>query len=128
MSAALRRMCSSSRRTLARDSSRRESSRFRVSSSWIQRVSRPTSTGRRATWGALADTAKYADPMYALTHPIGAFEHGKDMVEGIVHAEDWRSDRPGLGAGALGFEAVTSVTGVGAAKSATKGAVETAET
>jgi hypothetical protein len=84
--------------------------------------------GAKATWGALADTAKYADPMYALTHPIGAFEHGKDMVEGIVHAEDWRSDRPGLGAGGLGFEAVTSVTGVGAAKSATKGAVEAAET
>jgi len=84
--------------------------------------------GAKATWGALADTAKYADPMYALTHPIGAFEHGEDMVEGIVHAEDWRADRPGLGFGGLGFEAVTSVTGVGAAKSATKGAVEAAET
>jgi hypothetical protein len=84
--------------------------------------------GAKATWGALADTAKYADPMYALTHPIGAFEHGKDMVEGLVHAEDWRSDRLGLGAGGLGFEAVTSITGVGAAKSATKGAVEAAET
>jgi hypothetical protein len=84
--------------------------------------------GAKATWGALADTAKYADPMYALTHPIGAFEHGKDMVEGLVHAEDWRADRPGLGVGGLGFEAVTSVTGVGAAKTATKGAVEAAET
>lgn len=83
--------------------------------------------GAKATWGALADTAKYADPMYAMTHPIGAFEHGKDMVEGLVHAEDWRADRPGLGLGGLGFEAATTVTGVGAAKTATKGAAEAAE-
>lgn len=83
--------------------------------------------GAKATWGALADTAKYADPMYAMTHPIGAFEHGKDMLSGLVHSEDWRADRPGLGAGGLGFEVVTSVTGVGAAKTASKGAVEAAE-
>jgi hypothetical protein len=84
--------------------------------------------GATATWGALADTAKYADPMYALTHPIGAFEHGKGMLSGLVHAEDWRADRPGLGVGGLGFEVASSVTGVGAAKTATKGAVEAAET
>jgi hypothetical protein len=84
--------------------------------------------GAKATWGSLADTAKYADPLYAATHPIGAFEHGKDMLSGIVHAEDWRADRPGLGVGGLGFEVASSVTGVGAAKSATKGAVEAAET
>jgi hypothetical protein len=83
--------------------------------------------GAKATWGALADTAKYADPMYAMTHPIGAFEHGKDVLSGLVHAEDWRADRPGLGAGGLGFEVVTSVTGVGAAKTASKGAIEAAE-
>lgn len=83
--------------------------------------------GAKATWGALADTAKYADPMYAMTHPIGAFEHGKDMLSGLVHAEDWRADRPGLGLGGLGFEAATTVTGVGAAKTATKGAAEAAE-
>jgi uncharacterized protein YukE len=83
--------------------------------------------GAKATWGALADTAKYADPMYALTHPIGAFEHGKDMLSGLVHSEDWRADRPGLGAGGLGFEVASSVTGVGAAKTASKGAVEAAE-
>jgi Putative adhesin Stv domain len=83
--------------------------------------------GAKATWGALADTAKYADPMYAMTHPIGAFEHGKDMLSGLVHSEDWRADRPGLGAGGLGFEVVTSVTGVGAAKTASKGAIEAAE-
>lgn len=83
--------------------------------------------GAKATWGALADTAKYADPMYAMTHPIGAFEHGKDMLSGLVHAEDWRADRPGLGLGGFGFEAATTVTGVGAAKTATKGAAEAAE-
>jgi hypothetical protein len=83
--------------------------------------------GAKATWGALADTAKFVDPMYAMTHPVGAFEHGKDMVEGLVHAEDWRADRPGLGLGGLGFEAATTVTGVGAAKTAAKGAAEAAE-
>jgi hypothetical protein len=83
--------------------------------------------GATATWGALADTAKYADPMSALTHPIGAFEHGRDMLSGLVHSEDWRADRPGLGLGGLTFEAASTVTGVGAAKTATKGAAEAAE-
>jgi hypothetical protein len=84
-------------------------------------------SGAKGTWGALADTAKYADPMYALTHPIGAYEQGKDMLSGLVHSEDWRADRPGLGLGGLGFEAASTVTGVGAAKTATKGAAEAAE-
>ncbi|MGZ5369980.1 MAG: putative adhesin [Aeromicrobium sp.] len=84
------------------------------------------SEGAKATWGALAETAMYANPTYALMNPQGTFEHGKEMLEGIVHAEDWRADRPGLGVGAVGFEVVSSVTGVGAAKSATKGVTHAA--
>ena len=55
--------------------------------------------GAKETWGALAETAYYANPTTAIMDPQGAFEHGKEMLPGLVHAEDWTRDRPGLGIG-----------------------------
>ncbi len=83
--------------------------------------------GATASWSALADTAKYANPATAMMDPLGTFEHGKDTLKGIVHAEDWRADRPGLGLGGLGFEAAGAVTGLGAAKTAARGATAGAD-
>jgi hypothetical protein len=67
------------------------------------------------------DTLNYATPTGIAMDPLGAFEHGKDMLGGIVHAEDWRADRPGLGLGGVLFEAGSAATGVGAAKTGLRG-------
>ncbi|KUI34676.1 hypothetical protein AU195_09130 [Mycobacterium sp. IS-1496] len=75
-----------------------------------------------AAWGGVLDTLKYATPTGVAMDPSGALDHGKDMLGGIVHAEDWRADRPGLGLGGVLFEAGSAVTGVGAAKTGLRGA------
>lgn len=77
--------------------------------------------GAGAAWGGVLDTLKYATPTGVAMDPSGALEHGKDMLGGIVHAEDWRADRPGLGLGGVLFEAGSAATGVGAAKTGLRG-------
>ncbi|KUI25590.1 hypothetical protein AU196_22535 [Mycobacterium sp. IS-1742] len=83
--------------------------------------------GATAAWGGVLDTLKYATPSGVAADPAGAFDHGKNMVEGIVHAEDWRADRPGLGLGGVLFEAGSAATGVGAAKTGLRGASAAAD-
>lgn len=83
--------------------------------------------GASAAWGGVLDTLKYATPTGLAADPVGAFEHGKDRLGGIVHAEDWRADRPGLGLGGVLFEAGSAATGVGAAKTGLRGVSAAAE-
>ncbi|MBJ7339788.1 hypothetical protein [Mycolicibacterium sp.] len=83
--------------------------------------------GAKAAWGGVLDTVKYATPSGIAADPIGAFEHGKDMLGGIAHAEDWRADRPGLGLGGVLFEAGSAATGVGAAKTGLRGVTAAAD-
>ena len=83
--------------------------------------------GAAAAWGGVLDTLKYTSGAGIASDPSGAFDHGKDMLGGIVHAEDWRADRPGLGLGGVLFEAGSAATGVGAAKTGLKGASAAAE-
>jgi uncharacterized protein YoxC len=83
--------------------------------------------GAKAAWGGVLETFQYATPSGIAADPIGAFEHGKDMLGGIVHAEDWRADRPGLGLGGVVFEAGSAATGVGAAKTGLRGVTAAAE-
>lgn len=83
--------------------------------------------GAAAAWGGVLDTLKYANPSTAALDPIGAFEHGKDVVGGILHTENWRRDRPGLGLGGVLFEVGSAATGVGAAKTGLRGATAAAE-
>jgi Tuberculosis necrotizing toxin len=73
------------------------------------------------------DTLKYATLTGATMDPQGAAEHGKDMLGGILHSEDWRSDRPGLGLGGVLFEAGSAATGLGAAKTGLRGATAAAD-
>lgn len=47
-----------------------------------------------AAWGGVLDTLRYATPTGIAMDPAGAFEHGKDMLGGIAHAEDWRTATP----------------------------------
>lgn len=78
--------------------------------------------GAKETWGALGETAFYTNPVGVLTDPIGAFEHGKTMAEGFVHADEWSTDRPGLGPAMAATEIASMVIpGAGVTK-ATKAA------
>jgi len=77
--------------------------------------------GAKAAWGGVLETLNYANPSVVAMDPVGAFEHGKDMLGGILHTEDWNSDRPGLGLGGVVFEAASAATGVGAAKTGLRG-------
>lgn len=73
--------------------------------------------GAKETWGALGETAFYANPMTAILDPIGAFEHGKDMAEGFAHVDDWSTERPGLGPAKFATEIGSMlIPGVGATK------------
>lgn len=83
--------------------------------------------GAGAAWSGVLDTLKYATPTGVAMDPAGALDHGKDMLGGIVHAEDWRADRPGLGLGGVLFEASSAATGVGAAKTGLRGASAAAD-
>ncbi|MBO0679077.1 hypothetical protein JRC04_16555 [Mycolicibacterium sp. S2-37] len=83
--------------------------------------------GAGAAWSGVLDTLKYATPTGVAMDPAGALDHGKDMVGGITHAEDWRADRPGLGLGGVLFEAGSAATGVGAAKTGLRGASAAAD-
>ncbi|MGE2715206.1 hypothetical protein ACQI4L_14195 [Mycolicibacterium litorale] len=78
--------------------------------------------GAQAAWGGLLDTLKYATPTGVAMDPMGALDHGKDMLSGLGHTEDWRTDRPGLGLGGVLFEVGSAATGVGAAKTGLRGA------
>ncbi len=63
--------------------------------------------GAASTWGGLGETIVKANPLYALVDPGDALKNDLGLVKGLVHAEDWRSDRPGLGLGENIFDVAT---------------------
>jgi hypothetical protein len=76
-----------------------------------------------ASWSALAETAVKSHPLYALFDPNGALKNDLGLLKGLVHAEDWRTDRPGLGFGENLFDVATLfVPGAGEAGAGAKGA------
>jgi hypothetical protein len=75
------------------------------------------------TWGGLGETIVKANPLYAMVDPGGALKNDVGLVKGLVHAEDWRSDRPGLGFGENLFDVATLfVPGAGEAGAGAEGA------
>ena len=79
--------------------------------------------GAASTWGGLGETVVKANPLYAVFDPAGAFKNDLGLVKGLVHAEDWRSDRPGLGFGENLFDVATLfVPGAGEAGAGAEGA------
>jgi hypothetical protein len=79
--------------------------------------------GAASTWGGLGETVVKANPLYALVDPEGALKNDLGLVKGLVHAEDWRSDRPGLGFGENLFDVATLfVPGAGEAGAGAEGA------
>ena len=79
--------------------------------------------GAASTWTGLGETVVNANPLYALVDPEGALKNDLGLVKGLVHAEDWRSDRPGLGFGENLFDVATLfVPGAGEAGAGAEGA------
>ena len=77
---------------------------------------------RRPLGRGLGETVVKANPMYAVFDPGGALKNDLGLVKGLVHAEDWRSDRPGLGFGENLFDVATLfVPGAGEAGAGWKG-------
>ncbi|WP_084229612.1 TNT domain-containing protein [Mycobacterium sherrisii] len=58
--------------------------------------------GAAATWKDMAKTGL----LNSLVNPREAGEANLDLVKSLVHLDDWRRDRPGLGFGGLLFEGV----------------------
>jgi hypothetical protein len=79
--------------------------------------------GAASTWGGLGETVVKANPLYALADPGDALNNDLGLVKGLVHAEDWRGDRPGLGLGENIFDVATLfVPGAGEAGAGAEGA------
>ena len=79
--------------------------------------------GAASTWAGLGETVVKANPLYAVFDPGGAVKNDLGLVKGLVHAEDWRSDRPGLGFGENLFDVATLfVPGAGEAGAGAEGA------
>jgi len=79
--------------------------------------------GAASTWGGLGETIVKANPLYAMVDPGGALKNDLGLVKGLVHGEDWRSDRPGLGFGENLFDVATLfVPGAGEAGAGAEGA------
>ncbi|AFC53783.1 MULTISPECIES: glycohydrolase toxin TNT-related protein [Mycobacterium] len=79
--------------------------------------------GVGATWTGLAKTAWKGSLFNAAINPEEFADTQLAELKGIVHAEDWTGDRPGLGAGENVFDIATLIApGLGEAGAATDGA------
>lgn len=79
--------------------------------------------GVGATWTGLAKTAWKGSLFNAAINPEEFAETQLAELKGIVHAEDWTGDRPGLGAGENVFDIATLIApGLGEAGAAADGA------
>lgn len=79
--------------------------------------------GVGATWTGLAKNAWKGNLFNAALNPQEFAQTRLQELKGLVHAEDWTGDRPGLGAGENLFDGVTLIApGLGGAGAAADGA------
>ncbi|WP_052495352.1 hypothetical protein [Mycobacterium avium] len=79
--------------------------------------------GAGATWGGLVKNAWKESFVNAAVNPQEFAQARLQELKGLVHADDWTRDRPGLGAGEVAFDAATLVApGLGEAGAAADGA------
>lgn len=79
--------------------------------------------GAGATWGGLVKNAWKESFVNAAVNPQEFAQARLQELKGLVHADDWTRDRPGLGAGEVAFDAVTLIApGLGEAGAAADGA------
>ncbi len=75
--------------------------------------------GATETWNAMTKTGL----LNHVLNPQGAVEADKQMFRALLHLDDWRADRPGLGFGENAFDVATLfLPGVGEAGAGVKGA------
>jgi hypothetical protein len=74
--------------------------------------------GAAATWEGMTKTGL----INHFLNPQEAVEADKQIFKSLLHLDDWRTDRPGLGFGENLFDIATLVTGAGAVKAGTSGA------
>ena len=74
--------------------------------------------GAVATWKGMTKTGL----LNLFLNPQETAEADKEMFKGLLHLDDWRRDRPGLGFGENLFDIATLVTGAGAVKAGASGA------
>ena len=83
--------------------------------------------GAAASWKAMTKTGL----LNHILNPQDAAQADRDMAKGLLHLEDWRRDRPGLGLGGNLFDvasvAIPGVGGAGAGASGAAGAARGAE-
>lgn len=79
--------------------------------------------GYAATWTGLAKNLWKGSLFNALLNPKEAGDTQLQQIKSLLHLEDWRSDRPGLGAGENIFDVATLfLPGAGEASAAVDGA------
>lgn len=79
--------------------------------------------GAGATWGGLVKNAWKESFVNAAVNPQEFAQARLQELKGLVHADDWTRDRPGLGAGEVAFDAATLIApGLGEAGAAADGA------
>ncbi|WP_322860616.1 glycohydrolase toxin TNT-related protein [Mycobacterium europaeum] len=79
--------------------------------------------GAAATWSGLGKTMWKGSLANSFLHPKEAAETNLQMLKSLLHVEDWRRDRPGLGLGENIFDVGTLlVPGAGEAGAAADGA------
>jgi hypothetical protein len=84
--------------------------------------------GAKDTWGKMLETNFNASLVGHVIDPQRAAETQLQMLKGLVHAEDWTTARPGLGAGENMFDLGSAfLGGAGAARSGTRAAGEAAD-
>ncbi|WP_275952242.1 ADP-ribosyltransferase [Mycobacterium heckeshornense] len=78
--------------------------------------------GAAATWKGLAEMVALGDPMTAPVVDALDPQARPNLAKGLLHTEDWRADRPGLGAGEnLGDLLMLGIPGAGEAGAAARG-------
>jgi hypothetical protein len=84
--------------------------------------------GAKDTWGGMLETNFNASVVGQIIDPERAAETQKEILKGLVHAEDWTTERPGLGLGENIFDVGSAfVGGAGVARTGTRAAGEAAD-
>jgi hypothetical protein len=84
--------------------------------------------GAKDTWGGMLETNFNASVVGQIIDPERATQTQKEILKGLVHAEDWTTERPGLGLGENIFDVGSAfVGGAGVARTGTRAAGEAAD-
>jgi hypothetical protein len=79
--------------------------------------------GAAQTWGGLLQTAFHASNAGVIVDPQNFADTWEQIGKGTIHADEWSTDRPGLGAGMVAFDFGSAlIPGVGPIRGGTRAA------